>query len=342
MNGSLTNFRTRCLEAALELLWRQWCSLGVAGHARPADPRRVIDLEALILATTRLGKHEPRLFDESLDWLSRFGSLVHLQRLKTLQADAKLADPAILSGMAAWLAEKGGQPKWKAHVRSGSPKDAVGTLFADAGPNESDSVFARYGVFRPPVQARGMSRAPNPTLLPNLLLSLRALIGISARAEVILCLASGSAANPSEIARLTGYTARTMQFLLQEMMLSGQVLASELPNRKKAAGRGPSRRYHMKEEGWRFLTGGQPLPQWTVWTPLWSLVCAVVDALPIAGEPDKHPAVVSSKIRETLVVEGEALAAAGFLPSLDVRPGAPGTELLDALEVSLPQLLESL
>jgi hypothetical protein len=44
------------------------------------------------------------------------------------------------------------------------------------------------GIMRPPIHLRGMSRPPNPNLPPNLLLSLRALIGTSARAEVILCL----------------------------------------------------------------------------------------------------------------------------------------------------------
>jgi hypothetical protein len=77
------------MEAALDLLWRQWCSLGVAGHAKPTEPTRIIDPEALLLATTRLGCHDPSLYDESLDWLSKNGSLIHLQRLKTLHADSQ-------------------------------------------------------------------------------------------------------------------------------------------------------------------------------------------------------------------------------------------------------------
>lgn len=158
---------------------------------------------------------------------------------------------------------------------------------------------------------------------------MRALIGVGARVEVILCLATGGAANPSGIARLTGYRPRTMQLLLQGMLLSGQVFASETSGRTKGSGKGVSRRYQMKEEDWRFLIGGQRLPLWTTWTPLWSLVCTVVNALPAAGEADKHPAVVSSKIRERLAIDGEGLAASG-------------TESLQGLELSLPQLLRSL
>ena len=36
MDPSPIAFKSRCLEAALDLAWRQWCSLGAAGHAGPA------------------------------------------------------------------------------------------------------------------------------------------------------------------------------------------------------------------------------------------------------------------------------------------------------------------
>ena len=48
MNPLPTEFKKRFLEAALDLLWRQWCSLGAAGHAQPAEPTRIIDPEALL------------------------------------------------------------------------------------------------------------------------------------------------------------------------------------------------------------------------------------------------------------------------------------------------------
>ena len=86
MGTLLQDFRSRCLEGVLNLLWRQWCSLGVAGHSEPAREAYLIDPEALLLATTSLGRYDPRLFDESLDWLTGYGSLINLQRLKNLQA----------------------------------------------------------------------------------------------------------------------------------------------------------------------------------------------------------------------------------------------------------------
>jgi len=343
MNESLINFRKRCLDAALDLLWRQWCSLGVAGHSRPAEPGTIIDPEALLLATTRIGKHDPRLFDECLDWLSQHASRLHLQRLKTLHADTGLGDPVVLAAIADWLFSQGGQAKWKDFTKTDAHHTVPVLLFGDAVPSDPDPIFAKRGILRPAISTRGMSRAPNPTLPPNLLLSLRALIGTSARAEVILCLATGPAAHPAEIARLTGYKARTMQLLLQEMALSGHVLTGETAlHTKGKSGRGGSRRYHLNAADWQFLTNGEPLPRWISWTPLWSLVQTLLDVLPIPGQAEKHPALISSALRDRLATDGESLAAAGLLPLLNLRSGATGQELLDSLETAVPPLLESL
>lgn len=343
MKESQTEFKSRSLEAALDLLWRQWCSLGVAGHSRPANPGSIIDPEALLLATTSIGRHDPRLFDECLDWLSRHASLLHLQRLRTLQTDTGLGDPVVLAAIADWLVEEGGQPKWKAFARQPARHREPVPLFATPVLHSPDPIFSARGLLRPAITPRGMSRPPNPTLPPNLLLSLRALIGISARAEVILCLASGPAAHPAEIARLTGFKPRTMQILLQEMALSGHILTQESPPRPASAkGRGSSRRYHLQPTDWHFLTNGRAFPRWTVWPPLWLLIQTLLEAFPHPGQAERNPALISSRLRDQLEATGPALAAAGLLPHLNLRSGAPGKELLESLAESLPSLFEAL
>jgi hypothetical protein len=52
--------------------------------------------------------------------------------------------------------------------------------------------------------------------------------------------------------------------------------------------------------------------------------------------------VIASKLRDRLATDGEALAAAGLLPLLNLRSGATGTELLSSLEATVPGLLDSL
>ena len=350
MDTSLTDFRGRCLQATLDLLWRQWCSLGLAGHASPVNVHRLMDLEALLLATTSIGRYEPRLFDESLDWLAAYGSLVNLQRLNNLQRTHTLGDDRVLRAIAAWLAAWATQPRWKTIAKSGAG-DTAGPqpepLFlgidgpASANP---DPIFLAHGLERGVFEPRGLSRPPHPTQPPNLMVSLRALIGVSVRVEIILYLAgSPAAAHAAEIARATGYAPRTVQAALQEMLLSGHLLGQEPPVQREAkVRRGSNRRYHVQPADWTFLTAGKPLPQWTPWAALFALVHGVITTIPGPGAKTKHSAVISSQLRDTLAAQGQSLAAAGLLPRLDIRADAPGTELLETLSERLPRLIESL
>jgi hypothetical protein len=345
-----TEFRNCCQEAVLDLLWRQWCSLGVSGHAPTANQGRLIDLEALVLATTSLGRHDPRLFDEALDWLVCHGSFINLQRLANLQRSHALGDERVLTAIADWLVKKGSQPRWKAITKrktDSSTRMVLEPLFPETEGSEistSDEIFKARGLDRSVFQPRGMSRAPQPLLAPNLMAALRALIGVSARVEILLYLVgSQTAVKAAEIARATGYAPRTLQAVLQEMLLSGHLLTQEPPARHNA---NPARRthgrYHIQSADWAFLTSGKPLPLWTPWASIFTLARSVLTTIPAQDAKPSHPAVISSCLRETLIAEGSALAASGLLPSLDLRPDAPGSELLQTLADRLPVLLKSL
>ena len=345
-----TDFRNSCQEAALDLLWRQWCSLGVSGHAPPGNQGRLIDLEALVLATTSLGRHDPRLFDEAFEWLACHGSLINLQRLANLQRCHALGDKRVLTAIADWLVKNGSQPRWRAITKRGTDmasKLVLEPLFPDnKGPQVStlDEIFRARGLQRSVLVPRGMSRAPQPLLAPNLMASLRALIGVSARVEILLYLAgSETAAKAAEIARATGYAPRTLQAVLQEMLLSGHLLSQEQTAHHKATpARRTHARYHFQPTDWAFLTSGKPLPRWTPWASIFALARSVLSSIPAQDAKPTHAAVISSRLRETLIAEGPALAASGLLPSLDLRPDAPGSELLQTLTDRLPALLKSL
>jgi hypothetical protein len=69
------------LEQSISLAWSQWVALGVSGGA--PTPNHAVDLEAAIVFAPILEETEPRLFDEIVDWCSRFGSdFVSVARLK--------------------------------------------------------------------------------------------------------------------------------------------------------------------------------------------------------------------------------------------------------------------
>lgn len=90
---------------AVELLWKQWTAVGVAGNVKP--PQQAIDLEALIAFTPYVAASDPRLAEESLDWCSRVGkSFISISRLRQIarlmpprsQDAAALDLPSILLG----------------------------------------------------------------------------------------------------------------------------------------------------------------------------------------------------------------------------------------------------
>lgn len=93
MNQPLKTFRDQLQDVLLNFLWRQWSALGVAGHT-DAEDAWIIDPEALLLFTCTLGRYEPRMFDEMMDWLQENGSYINILRLKRIQKTEPFAGGA--------------------------------------------------------------------------------------------------------------------------------------------------------------------------------------------------------------------------------------------------------
>lgn len=143
MQISLIESRERFRELVLDFLWRQWSALGVAGSTRGNDVW-LIDPEALLLATTTFGHYEPRLFDEVLDWLNTNSQAINLQRLKNLAEGS--GQRSVLNGIAAHLASRTSNGKWRTLLRNSKPAPATELLFPGVpvtGP--ADDLFAQQG-----------------------------------------------------------------------------------------------------------------------------------------------------------------------------------------------------
>jgi hypothetical protein len=87
-------FRAELRERLLELHWRQWCALGVAGQVEP-EKRWVVDLEALVVSTFALGHEDARLSKLARGWLGLNQEWVSTPRLRRIgQAFAPTEDSA--------------------------------------------------------------------------------------------------------------------------------------------------------------------------------------------------------------------------------------------------------
>lgn len=267
MEESLTTFKAKFRELLLRFLWRQWSAVGVAGHARPGDPW-VIDPEALLLLTCTVGRHEPRLFDEVIDWLQENGRLINILRLKRILAKEKFAGARVLAAIAGLMSKGTEITKWKQLAAFsdigyqpepffyGEDGEALPTL------GEPDPHFTRYGYTRGPLRQRGYSQKFRPTELTNLALQMRALFGVNSRADTVLYLLTHEAAHSSQIAREAYYYERAIQNTLVDLSDSG-VIQFRSSSREK--------HYWLKPENWaNLLDRTEQFPKWVTWPPLFS------------------------------------------------------------------------
>lgn len=215
-------------ERVLDLLWRQWCAIGVFGHAK-APGRQIIDPEALIAATCWFGRHEPRMFDEMLDWLKTNGDLINTQRLRHLSKKWNFKGQVVFPAVAGFLRQFDKSARWKTLSKTDSNPD-IQQLFPSqkANPNAEfsrvDRVFEEYGFYRGPVDLREHSGNFDPLLPACLRMKLRAFIGVNIRAEVLAYLSTHlEGDNPSSMSRKIDCAQRGVQEALTMMVRSGLV-----------------------------------------------------------------------------------------------------------------------
>lgn len=267
MHPSLKTFKEEYQGLLLNFLWRQWSALGVAGHDRGED-QWIIDPEALLLLTCTVGRHDPRLFDEALDWLQENGRFINVMRLKRILRTEPFSGGRAVAAVAAFLSKGTEALKWKLLAQSVTPPTVAEEFFIapDGQPvsvlGEPEPGFQRFGFKRGPLRLREHSQPFRPAQPTNLALQLRALFGINVRCEIALYLLTHEAAHPSQIARDAYYFDRAVQGTLVDMSQSG-VVGLRLQGRQK--------NYWLKSEAWAaLLNRPAAFPQWVTWPPLFS------------------------------------------------------------------------
>jgi hypothetical protein len=172
-----------------ELAWRQWTALGVTGWTDEA--REPVDPEALIVFTARLGDADVRMRDAATDWCVAHGeAFVNETRLRSVIRELGGDDPAVSTFLATVAAAAG--PAWSAGTAE--PRAYLG---------------------------RGKAHLPHLNGAGRLLLRLRAIYGVGARAEVIAALVGRSAPVPvTDLVRITRYTRPMVDRTLASLSLA--------------------------------------------------------------------------------------------------------------------------
>jgi hypothetical protein len=225
---SISELRDEVQDALANFLWDEWGQMGVAASTKRRDTWAT-DPEALLLLTFEVGRGEPRLFDEVLDWMFVNERLLSVQRLRNLAVDE--ADRALIESVVGWLGEN--HPRARLKPNPGEPEDPQAFFRGSRlKASDPDPAFLSQGFVKPRSKPSGKSQAPNLTLPINLAFRLRSLLGVSVRAEVarVLLATDRPWMKAQELARSTAYARRNVRDAATSLASAGFVYSHSIGN----------------------------------------------------------------------------------------------------------------
>jgi hypothetical protein len=298
MAPSLTDFRPEFRDRMLDLLWRQWTTLGVSGQGKTWEGA-MIDPEALLLFSCTMARHDARLFDAILDWLRINGRLINVQRTRRMIDQEGFAGKAIFQAIAGVTKTPGLEMKWGRSAKGPlTPFSSAESLFylENGKPlpvsRENDPRFEAAGFLRDVYEPRGAALPFKPDIPQNLILRLRALLGVNARCELLAFMALNGKGSPRAVARDCYYFPATVTKALAEMSGSGYI-------HSRVQGR---HRYYQlaPDTAWRQLLLADARPAWIVWGRLFSALEQIWLTLVHEDFGDKPPLAQASGLRRIL------------------------------------------
>ena len=244
----MTAYSDEVRDLVLGTLWSMWVELGLSGWERRHQDT-AIDLEALILTSARLGHRDTRLRDEALDWCVRYGRIASAVRLKHLASEA---DGAVRNAFGAFAATVNSQ-------RHSNWPHATSPL-----------AFKPTGRSLPPAFQR-------PALLQ---LRLRALWGVSARAEVlrVMLLEAHRFMGISEVAALAAFGKDAVATAMDSLTDGGML---------DAAGKKNQRVYRLRSKDELIaVVGATPKPvSCRPWQQVLPIMAGILEATDVSEVP---------------------------------------------------------
>ncbi|MGH2836914.1 MAG: hypothetical protein ACRDJY_01030 [Thermoleophilaceae bacterium] len=238
---SSSALRERLTSASLAFAWEQWAQLGVLAETSRRD-RWAADPEALLLFSLDVGRDDPRLFDELLDWFRLNERIVSVQRLKNLAVTD--THRALIGAARDWVAS--GKRKRDDGVIAPTPEAQL--LFRDStvAPARSDPAFLRHGFLRGELAPSRKSSAPDLHAPIAFAFRLRHLLGLGARAEVVrfLLTVDGFDVTTAVITRAVAYARRNVLDALAALSAAGGISYVSVGNEQ---------RYSIDRDRWAAL-----------------------------------------------------------------------------------------
>jgi hypothetical protein len=299
MSALLSDFRSELRDHLLDTVWQQWTSAGLSGRV-DAGSESVVDPEALLLFTCTIGRHDQRLLDGALEWLDANGDFINVQRLNRIAEEERFSGKAVLRALAAVTRTSKSQAKWSAlaDAHPGPNVESEPLFYRRSGGalpvvREPDPVFAGYGLIRDAFERRGLAGGFRPESTANLILRLRAFLGVNARCEILSYLLLNHAGSPRAVASDCYFFPATVSKAMAEMGRSG-FLVSRTEGRRKL--------YQLFPDGWSHLFfADDARPPWVVWPRVFSALERVWLLVSDPQLAEKPAAEQASALRRLLV-----------------------------------------
>lgn len=188
-------------------------------------------------------------------------TLLSIRRLRAMCIDE--TDRALVAAAIAWIARRRPRARLRVKPPSSNPQP-LQPLFHDGGLiPEADPDFAVAGLLRPPLAPSGKSLAPGFATPINLDFRLRAILGVSIRAEIVRIMLTAQAPwmTAQTLARASMYAKRNVHEALTNLTAARVVSASTIDGEQ---------RYTIDKTAWAALLQSVPaaLPSHRDWPQL--------------------------------------------------------------------------
>lgn len=306
-------------------LWRQWAQLGVLATAEHND-RWAADPEALLLLSFEVGREDPRLFEEVLDWLVVNVRLFSIQRLRNLARDED--DRALVEAVVGWLGRQRRRSRLEARPAPTNGSSKAQPFFRNSTlpVGDPDPSFLAQGFLKPMSEPSAKSQVPNVLLPINFAFRLRLLLGIGARAEAtrILLTIGAPRVNVQALAASTAYTKRNVQEAVTSLTAAGVLSSFEVGNEQ---------RFAIPLDRWAEFLGLDDLPLHQDWPQLFAAYRKILRWLADPTHAGLTDYMLSSEARTLAEEVRPDLQFAGIA----IDPPTDGSPLLESF---LTQLYE--
>lgn len=336
----LSKTRETVSRGLLDFAWRQWSQLGVSASLS-GDDEWAVDPEALVLFTIGVGRSDPRLFDEMLDWIALNQRLLSLQRLRNLTPRFEV-DPDLIAAVVAWAKEKPADVL-AIHQDAGIPRQELGRQEGPQRPvfkpevlgfvSRPDPVFAEHGYLRPHAARSGKSRPPDLRRPASFAFRLRQLFGPGSRSEVMRVLLTyrDGPLDAARIADEAAFAKRNASEALTALVAAGAITATWWGN---------ERQFRTPRASWQSLLEIDETPRFVSWVHLLPAALAIGTWLEERADSSVSEYLLASQAQSLMDKVSRDLQIAGIVIP-DRRP-SHGAAYLPVLAAASDTVLASM